>query len=85
MFQSGKVANPQTQSSNPFVESTNPFETESEEEMSSSEESKVLYDKLFKFKLANWLAFIGFHLICIKNNDVSQMSKLIKNYWYCTH
>lgn len=41
LFQSGKVANPQTQSSNPFVESTNPFETESEEEMSSSEESKV--------------------------------------------
>lgn len=53
LFQSGKVANPQTQSSNPFVESTNPFETESEEEMSSSEESKVLYDKLFKLKLAN--------------------------------
>lgn len=41
LFQSGKVANPETQSSNPFVESTNPFETESEEEMSSSEESKV--------------------------------------------
>lgn len=41
LFQSGKVANPQTQSSNPFVESTNLFETESEEEMSSSEESKV--------------------------------------------
>lgn len=41
LFQSGRVVNPQTQSSNPFEESTNPFETESEEEMSSSEESKV--------------------------------------------
>lgn len=37
-----KVSTPQTPSLNPFEESTNPFETESEEELSASEESKVL-------------------------------------------